>query len=528
MGASLAVVLPFIFWGNASGHDFEFHMNSWMEILSQWKLGVIYPGWAGLAHYGYGEARFIFYPPISWTLGAILGVILPWPIVPAAYIWVALTLSGCSMFLLSRVWLSRNDAIFAATFYAVNPYFLVIVYWRSAFAELLAGALLPLLALFVWRLSRGRRALISLSFIVAAAWLTNIPAAVMVTYSLGLLVLVVAIGMRSPGTAGRSLLAVAIGMALASFYLLPAIYEQKWINIAQVLAPGVRPFDNFLFTYIHDADHDRFNLLVSLIAFSEITAIAGVIVLLRKRLSRPLSSYFILWGVASVLVMFPFTSFAWKYFPEFQFVQLPWRWLLCLNAAFAMLFSLAWHRWIPRFLIYAVFLTMIAFVWHRVQQPWWDNSSDIAEMLDDQESGQGYEGTDEYVPAGTDGYDISKDAPLVTSDAPSAQVQIQRWNAQSRRFTAEARTPSTLYLRSFNYPAWRVEVNGNATPTQTRAVTGQMVIPIQAGINRVSVTFTRTWDRAVGMLVSLFTAFILFLFAWRQRHIASTLGKPKP
>ncbi len=143
------------------------------------------------------------------------------------------------MFLLSRVWLRRNDAIFAATFYAVNPYFLVIVYWRSAFAELLVGALLPLLALFVWRLSRKGRALIPLALIVAAAWLTNIPAAVMVTYSLGLLVLIVAIGTRSPDTAGRGLLAVAIGMALASFYLLPAIYEQKWINIAQVLAPGV-------------------------------------------------------------------------------------------------------------------------------------------------------------------------------------------------------------------------------------------------------------------------------------------------
>jgi hypothetical protein len=51
------------------------------------------------------------------------------------------------MFLLARQWLDRRDATFAAVLYAVNPYHLVIVYWRSAFAELLASSLLPLLLL---------------------------------------------------------------------------------------------------------------------------------------------------------------------------------------------------------------------------------------------------------------------------------------------------------------------------------------------------------------------------------------------
>ena len=51
------------------------------------------------------------------------------------------------MFLLARRFLPRRDAIFAAALYAANPYHIVIVYWRSALAELLAGALLPLLLL---------------------------------------------------------------------------------------------------------------------------------------------------------------------------------------------------------------------------------------------------------------------------------------------------------------------------------------------------------------------------------------------
>ncbi len=137
-------------------------MNSWMEVAQQWHAGILYPRWAAGAHSAYGEARFIFYPPASWTLGAALGSLLPWPAVPGTLNWLALTLSGCSMFLLATEWLPRRDAIFAAALYAANPYYVVVVYWRSAFAELLAGALLPLLLLFVLRIDDDRGKVLSL------------------------------------------------------------------------------------------------------------------------------------------------------------------------------------------------------------------------------------------------------------------------------------------------------------------------------------------------------------------------------
>src|SRR5438128_9785393 len=199
MAAAFAVIVPFFFKNNPSGHDFEFHLFSWMEVLGQWKQGIVYPRWAALAHWGYGEARFVFYPPASWTLGAALGALLPWNVAPGVYIWVALCASGLSMFLLARRCLRRNDAIFAAALYAANPYYIVIVYWRSAFAELLAGALLPLLLLEILELPDTRhRAVIPLGLLVAAAWLTNAPSAVMINYSLALLIATIAILRRSP------------------------------------------------------------------------------------------------------------------------------------------------------------------------------------------------------------------------------------------------------------------------------------------------------------------------------------------
>jgi hypothetical protein len=539
MAAAFAVVLPFLFLGNPSGHDFEFHLNSWMEVLSQWKQGILYPRWAAFAHYGYGEARFVFYPPASWMLGAALGAFLPWKSVPGVYVWLALTLSGCSMFLLGRRWLEPRDAIFASALYAANPYYIVIVYWRSAFAELLAGALLPLLLLCVLRSEVDQqKAILPLSLVVAAAWLTNAPAAVMVNYSLALLVVIVAIVQRSPRILLYGAMAVLLGASLAAFYILPAASEQKWVDIAQVLGPGVRPQDNFLFTTLNDADHNRFNLLISLIASAQIIVLVATTFLFRKRratgrttglapeardfvASRPPPIlYWTLtsWAAVATLLMFWFTFLPWEYLPELRFMQLPWRWLLCLNVAFALLVTLAWRRWPLRILAYMVMLAVVAFTWHRVQPPWWDTAADIAEMEDNQQEGQGYEGTDEYVPAGADASEIKRDALRVSFEGRgTARIHMVEWAPELKYFAADVRRSGRLVLRLFNYPAWRVEVNDRLVAAETREVTGQMMIPVEVGENRVRITFARTWDRTAGGIVSGVTVLLMVTLVVFQR-----------
>ncbi len=173
------------------------------------------------------------------------------------------------MFALAKQWLSRRDAIVAAMLYAANPYNLVIVYWRSDQAELMASIYLPLLLLFLLRIDTaedGRRAVVPLSFLLAAGWLTNLPSAVMMNYSFGALSLIMALRRRSYAVLLYAGLAVTLGAMLAGFFLLPAYHQQSWVNISQVLAPGVRPEDSFLFTNTADPDHNRFNLLVSIVA----------------------------------------------------------------------------------------------------------------------------------------------------------------------------------------------------------------------------------------------------------------------
>jgi hypothetical protein len=445
-----------------------------------------------------------------------LGVLLPWKIASGAYVWLALTTSGCSMFLLARRWLSRRDSIFSAVLYATNPYYLVIVYWRSAFAELLAGCLLPLLLLFVLRAEKDRqKVIVALSLIVAAAWLTNAPSAVMVNYSLALLIVVAAIVQRKPALLLYGGAAVVLGAGLASFYVIPAAHEEKWVNIAQVLAPGLRPQDNFFFTFSNDLDHNRFNMLVSLVGVAEILLLATAIFLAGRCRGEHRTVWWLLaaWGTAATLLMLPITLICWRYLPELRFVQLPWRWLLCLNVAFTLFVTMGCRRWLTRFMVCAAMLGVVAIVWHRIQPPWWDTAADIQELHDFIEDGDGYEGTDEYVPAGVDPYELKKDAPQVaTVSGHPAVIHIDRWGAQSRVFSANVARPEKLRIRLLNYPAWRVQLNGREITAGTQPITGEILIPVDTGSNRVRLSFVQTEDRLIGDLVSAGT--LLLVIAW--------------
>ena len=165
---------------------------------SQWREGILYPRWAEWANWGFGEPRFIFYPPASWMTGAAMGLVLPWRIVPGAFIWLALIAAGMAMWKLAREWLDGPQALVAAVLYAVNPYQLILVYYRSDFAELLAEALFPLLLWGAVRISRGEwRQVPWLAAIFAGIWISNAPAAVMATYSLALAIAVGCIVRRS-------------------------------------------------------------------------------------------------------------------------------------------------------------------------------------------------------------------------------------------------------------------------------------------------------------------------------------------
>ena len=90
-----------------------------------------------------------------------------------------------------------------------------------------------------------------------------------------------------------------------------------------------------------------------------------------------------------------------------------------------------------------------------------------------------------------------------------AGITVDNLSAESKMIITTVSTPGKLVLRLFNYPAWKIEVNGRLVEPETRAGTGQMLIPVQAGESTIRVSFGRTWDRTLGAAISAISALIL-------------------
>jgi hypothetical protein len=524
-----AVEIPFFFFGTPSGHDVEFHLYSWLEVLSQWKEGVFYPRWAALAQFGYGEPRFVFYPPASWTLGAALSAIFPWILVSSIYIWVVLLAAGIAMFMLARRWLTPRDSTFAAVLYAVSPYHLVIVYWRSAFAELLAAVLLPLLLLVLLQNESKHRKLSFLALILGASWLVNVPAAIIIHYSFALLVVVIALQRRSARILLTGAIAVVLGVGVAAFYLVPVGFEQKWVDIEQAVSYGARPIDSFLFSRTTDKDHNAFNSLISSVATGEILLTLFLVWCARKwranksRLWWPLAA----WAIVCAVLMLRFTNPLWDVLPKLQFMQFPWRLLLCLGVPFTLFMTMGVARWWARIGLYLGMLCVIAGAGYYFQPPWWDQAADLREMQDNVASGVGYEGTEEYAPVGVDPKKLDKDARRVTVEGPAkAAIRVTEWNAEHRAFTAEMSQPDNLAIKLLNYPAWRVEVNGREVQAGTLEPNGQMLVPVSTGRNDVRIDLRRTWDRKWGLGISIF-ALLLLVVTFQYENVRKWMSRSR-
>jgi hypothetical protein len=437
-----------------------------------------------------------------------------------------------------------------------SGYSLFNAYERTAFAEYAGGFWIPLVLLFILRERKpggrvmqrafdGSTALLAVT--VAGSWLSNPTVGVMACYLLAAVALTLAIVARSWAPVLRASVGAVLGMGLVALYLVPAAWEQRWVDIHQVTEdPGQTLENNWLFARHADPQLELHDLVLhqaSTIAIIMIAVtVAGILVCwLRGRL-RGQERWWIPFALTTAVVLFlqfPASRPVWNLLPELRFLQFPWRWLVVLEAPMGILLvkaispdkdSPGWRRGAVVAVCALLFLAMTGVAEHYFFQTC-DDEDAVAGTLGVYRAGVGFEGTYEYEPMGADNSLIATGLPascLVsdpavvlgkaadTPDTPPAWDKDQgsceatfagtpapgKAEYQHVRIDAVAPHDGYLILRLRTYPAWQVKVNGQPAAFAPQRDDGLMVVAVPQGPIQLTADWTTTSDVTAGRWLS--------------------------
>lgn len=545
------------------GHDFEFHLQSWLDAASQMRHGTLDPSWTLSAAWNAGEPRFLFYPPLSWMLGAVLTLVLPFSAVPAAFTVLALLGAATSMYVLARHYAATPVALLASAFYIANPYMLFTAFERTAYGELLAAVWFPLLLLAVLR---ARPGILGLATSLALLWLSNAPAAVIAIYAVLLIALVRIAGALLTRRTDAALHLFArfaaggiLGLALPAFYLLPAAYERRYVQVAMAIIPNMRVQDNFLFGHTGDGPHDRVLHTASIIAVimlaASIAALLSAWFAIRMQRNdgsseRGMQSPLLLLAALTLCIAFLLTPLSlpfWLHVPELAFLQFPWRLLSILGAMLALTVAIALRsiRASTATLTIAS-IAALAFVGGMTardiavfRQP-----CEVADLPSTRAmlfaTHHGVEPTDEYTPTDADNDVLRWDDPaywlapnptgfaphtvpnpaaaIVNYDTPPPIAQTVSGIAP-HHLHLDLSHSEALILNLRDYPEWQVSRNGVPLTRHLERDDGLLVFELPPGPSDITIRWRRGWDQFTGDGITLGALLVLAMALTRSRTI---------
>ena len=353
--------------------------------------------------------------------------------------------------------------------------------------------------------------------------------------------------MWQPAVAGAS--GLALGLALSGFYLLPAAWERKYVQIAMAIIPNMRVEDNFLFGHTGNGPHDQVLHTASLVSLWLLGLVAVVVIglFLRKRVTgEPQVRRSILpLGVLAAciaLLLFQFTLPVWHMLPELAFLQFPWRWLAVLGCVFGAGVALLLRG--VRVPAVAAVLGSLALgaASSPVAMVPFRQGCEVHELPGDRialfAAHHGVEATDEYTPNTADNDQIRWDNPawwvatdpnapgpntvanpaatIENYDTPPPLDQTISGRAPSR-LHIDASAPEDLVLNLRDYPAWDVTVNGT-TAKHLQRDDGLIAVPLPAGSNDIAIHWRRMPDVWLGDGLSLTALCFTCALAWQQRR----------
>ena len=529
------VTIPLFAVGFPKGGDAVKHYRWSTEFEKALGDGAFYPRWFPEANHGSGSPLPIFYPPVPFYAAAAFNLIAGNMLTAISLsCWLALAISGMSMYGFSRLTLSRPISMIAGALYMLIPYHLLDLYLGSAISEFWSFAWVPLILGSIYRVSARESwlAVGSLALSYALLLQTHVPSAFLMSLCLPIFAF-------SLTRDARRLLRVAAGLALgagiSAIFILPVLFERKYIRIDRVLFR--REYrDYFLFerlggalkTIFSPSNFADYSVQAELagVAVLALAIVAGLILVRTRRTGEQVR----VWRATAILTALALFMTSRLSAPLYRmvsglaFLLFPFRWLLVASAGVSLLSAAALSIVVrdgQRRTIKTVALAVIAGFALTVsslaiaRMPL--KSRTLERRLSRREA-------PEYHPVFWDGKqhdDLDQSSVVVDSGEAAVLAIDDRGIRQS--YSVVAQSESLLRFRPLYFPGWVARANGR--PIETRpSKQGNLEITIEPGEHQLTLSFEDTWPRATGKVISavgVLGLFILPVVDRRRRRVRS-------
>ncbi|MBP1672150.1 MAG: hypothetical protein H6Q22_1722, partial [Bacteroidetes bacterium] len=318
-------------------HDINVHIfqaDQFYKAFSSWAL---LPKWALDANKGYGSANFVFYSPFSYYAAALFHMFLPSTIsAMIAAIWLSFFLSGATMYFVVKRLADNATGVKCAVLYQVFPFHVFNLYLRGTFAELFAYVWFPLVFYFLGEINNSNRKvkiMVCLGVSYAGLILTHLVSGYM--FTIIIFIDMVFLFFTSGGWKRIAAIfgSMVFGLCLSSFFLLPVIFERKFVQINYIFQYVFSDFrKNFLFLPGNlKSVPGLFYVPVHIIVILEVVLFLMICSKLyaekESRNNKTFNCFLCCLFPAAFFLTTPLSRLVWAFLPGLKSIQFPWRWV---------------------------------------------------------------------------------------------------------------------------------------------------------------------------------------------------------
>lgn len=523
----------FVHKGLPIAHDMVFHIFHADQFNRAINEGIFYPRWVPDSNNGYGTAYFVFYAPLSYYFVSLINFLIPsFTLSMIIAIWFSFFLSGLTMFIAVKRMFGSPSSFLAGVIYQMVPFHILDLYIRGTFAELFAFTWFPLIILFMYEslhFRHNKYAYLGLYISYAGLILTHLVSGFIFTLVIGAYFIYNFFLLKDKRPLIKTLFSLALGLGLSSVYLIPVIFERKFVQIQHIVNCPVGNYKkNFLFTF------DKFQSVLRdfytplhVIVILEVMLFLVVVLLMHSNregfANRPKLNFFITLFLSAFFLTTPLSRPLWDSMPGFPTIQFPWRWVPAMELSLCFLigsifsgrtFTIAANLK-KRVIIYLlILLSLASFVTIL-------NSKIIPEKIIDEILKSEQYNAIEYTPI------WAKDIEGIMNEAKrekvsvisgEAQYAINEWRSEKRKIRIKASAPALLRISTFYYPGWEARIDDRNIPIIIENKSGAMLIEIPKGEYTLELRFVNTSLRRFSRIISLASLVIVAFLAIIQKR----------